>query len=232
MRSFLKRLGLYRLDQRLKGALGITKSRMSHPPFSSETQSQIKKTIDAVRYSSIALACKRIEADDIPGDLVEVGVFQGKTARFLRQMMPDRRIHLFDTFQGFCTEDFEKGENTEDFRFLDTDPSEIEKQLCLGGSGEVVMHVGHFPGTAEELTEERFAFLSLDVDKYIPTLAGLEVFYPKMSPGGFIFIHDFHNPESNFGVSKAVNEWCEKNQVLYFELPDANGTVIIRRPLS
>jgi O-methyltransferase len=70
------------------------------------------------------------------------------------------------------------------------------------------------------------------VDKYIPTLAGLEVFYPKMSPGGFIFIHDFHNPESNFGVSKAVNEWCEKNQVLYFELPDANGTVIIRRPLS
>ena len=205
---------------------------MSHPPYSVKTQKRIKKTVDGVRYSAIALACKRIEVDDIPGDLVEVGVYQGKTAKFLRQMLPDRPIHLFDTFQGFQDEDFEDGENTQDSRFLDTDTVKIEKQLCLNGSGEVTMHVGHFPGTAEGITEERFAFLSLDVDKYIPTLAGLEFFYPKMSPGGFIFIHDFHNPESNFGVSKAVNEWCGKNRVLFFEIPDANGTVILRKPLN
>ena len=42
---------------------------------------------------------------------------------------------------------------------------------------------GFFPETAKGV-ETNFAFVSLDVDLFAPTLAGLEYFYPRLERGG------------------------------------------------
>ena len=49
-----------------------------------------------------------------------------------------------------------------------------------------------FPVTLEGL-EDRFAFVSLDVDLYQPTAAGLKYFYPRLVNGGCTLIQGYNN---------------------------------------
>jgi O-methyltransferase len=43
------------------------------------------------------------------------------------------------------------------------------------------------------LNDVLYALVNLDADLYNPTKAGLEYFYPHLSPGGVIFIHDYNH---------------------------------------
>ena len=43
-------------------------------------------------------------------------------------------------------------------------------------------------------SDEKFAFVSLDLDLYKPTFEGLRFFYPKMIKGGCVLIHDYFTP--------------------------------------
>ncbi|MAF29450.1 MAG: hypothetical protein CL819_09535 [Croceicoccus sp.] len=231
MKKMLRSLGLYGLDRRLKSRLRITKSRMSHAPWGKETEDWIRSSIDVVRFSSIALAFHRLEKENVPGEIAEVGVFKGKVSRFMRHLAPARRMHLFDTFEGFSSNDFERPEESKDARFKDTD-AEVVKQgvLDVNAQGaEVLTHVGYFPDTASELKDETFCFISLDVDKYKPTLAGLEILYSRLEPGGYVFIHDYNSTESNRGVSRAVDEWIAQRPESILDIPDQSGSVVIRK---
>ena len=91
------------------------------------------------------------------------------------------------------------------------------------------MNVGFFPGTASELKDETFCFISLDVDKYKPTLARLEILYSRLEPGGYVFIHDYNSTESRQGVSRAVDEWIAQRPESILDIPDQSGSVVIRK---
>ena len=47
--------------------------------------------------------------------------------------------------------------------------------------------------------------------------------------GGYIFVHDFNNPESNRGVSRAVLEFLDDKPEKIIEIPDKWGSVVIRK---
>lgn len=51
------------------------------------------------------LAVKEIRKRNIPGDVAEVGVFQGEFAQFVNAAFPDRTCYLCDTFEGFRPEE-------------------------------------------------------------------------------------------------------------------------------
>ncbi|MFP6737727.1 MAG: TylF/MycF/NovP-related O-methyltransferase [Planctomycetota bacterium] len=231
MKKVLRSLGLYGLDKRLKSLFRITKSRMSFAPWGKKTEDWIRASIDVVRFSSIALAFNRIKKEQIPGEIAEIGVYKGKIARFMRHLSPDRRMHLFDTFEGFSKKDFETPEEGKDRRFKDTNAEAVHRKVLEAGNpgAEIVMHVGFFPDTAVQLDKETFCFISLDVDKYAPTLAGLEVMFPRLEPGGYIFIHDYNSEESNRGVSRAVDEWIKERPESIFDIPDQSGSIVIRK---
>jgi O-methyltransferase len=78
-------------------------------------------------------------------------------------------------------------------------------------------------GTANgELT---FAFVNLDADLYNPTKAGLEYFYPRLSPGGVIIIHDYTYKWP--GIRKAVDEFAARIPESLVAVPDMDGSVMI-----
>jgi O-methyltransferase len=84
---------------------------------------------------------------------------------------------------------------------------------------------GIFPETATGLEDETFAFVHLDADLYQSTLDGLNFFYPRLSPGGCIIVHDYnHNWE---GVTKAVDEFSETIPECFVEMPDMYGSVVL-----
>ena len=224
----LTRLGLYRLDRRLKQRLRLVKYEMSYPPYGPETHRLILSAIDVVRYGAVALALTRLRQAHIAGDIAEVGVYRGELSKFMATVLPERTLHLFDTFHGFPAQDFESAGEADDHRFQDTSVAAV-RRLIGDGSTRVIFHEGYFPETARELTAETFALVVVDVDKYKPTRAALEVFYPRMNAGGYFFVHDYNSPESDYGVSRAVDEFLRDKPEQLVELPDRGGSVVIRK---
>ena len=199
------------------------KLSLQHPPPDIDWKGAVRYERDSVRYGTLALALRRIASEGIPGSLAEIGVYRGLTSRFMRRYAPTRRLFLFDTFEGFPSKDLDRS----DTRFQDT-AIETVKQ-AVGDLRDVVIRPGYFPDSAAGLEDEQFALVMLDVDLYNPTKAGLEFFYPRLSPGGYLFVHDYTNVESNHAVSRAADEFLADKPEALIESPDMWGTVVLRK---
>jgi O-methyltransferase len=183
---------------------------------------------DKVRLYNFWLQVQRINKNKIIGDFAELGVYKGESSQLLHLIAPDRTLHLFDTFEGFTGTDLqtETGEalsySTKDF--ADTSINKVLKKI--GGNPEkIIVHPGYFPESAGGLENITFALVNLDADLYNPTKAGLEYFYPRLSPGGVIFIHDYNHKWE--GLLKAVNEFALSIPEELVLIPDLDSTVMI-----
>ena len=47
----------------------------------------------------------RLLAQDTKGDFAELGVYKGNSAKIFHALAPDRKLYLFDTFEGFSERD-------------------------------------------------------------------------------------------------------------------------------
>lgn len=166
---------------------------------------------DFVRRHAMRLAAQWIHARGVQGNIAELGVYQGEQAVLPNGLFPDRLIRLVDTFEGFSGADI----STEAARgfsaasvgdFEDTSGERVI--VRMPHADKVLVHKGMFPDSITGI-EDTFALVSLDVDLYEPTLAGLEYLYPLLSQSGFIFIHDFNNLRYS-GVRHAVEDFFAK----------------------
>ena len=196
---------------------------MREPPPRLKWHEIVTSSHDPIRNGAIALAVNRILEEDIPGAIAELGVYRGRTSRLLRTLAPDRMLYLFDTFRGFPSKDLE----APDKRFSDTSIDSVKR--VIGDLSRVVIRDGYFPDTARGLENEQFALVMLDVDLFAPTLAGLEFFYSRMAPGGYIFSHDYHNHDPIVGVRAAFRDFLSNKPESFVEIPDLWGTVVLRR---
>ncbi len=200
---------------------------MRYPTYSTDLARAIRDSGDPVRYGSMALAIARIQQESIRGAFAEVGVWQGYTSEFIHSQAPDRAFHLFDTFTGFPDQDIENGTKSDQARFRDTNLAAVRTRV--GHSDRIVFHPGYFPETAQGLENELFAFVLLDLDLYNPTYAGLEFFYPRLVPGGYLFLHDYNSTESEHAVRRALECYMMNKPEPLIELPDAFGSAVIRK---
>ena len=140
---------------------------------------------DYVRASSLELISWEIYQQKIPGSVAEVGVYQGDFARLINLFFPDRKLYLFDTFEGF-PEEHAKIDRDKLFSSADQDWKDTSIELVMSKmifKENVIIRKGIFPETAKDI-QEPFCFVSIDADLYQPTKDALEFFYPKLSRGG------------------------------------------------
>lgn len=178
---------------------------------------------DLTRYYFLYLQLRRLDEFKIPGDIAELGVFQGNTAVFINRVVPGRRLHLFDTFSGFSARDSSQFADTDAFK--DVDLESIRSHFRDG----VQIYPGYFPETAAALNPDtRFALVHIDMDLEAPISAALDYFYPLMSPGGALIVHDYNNTESwDRGAKKAVDRFLANKPEMPVEMPDRFGSVVI-----
>ena len=186
-----------------------------------------KNYLDYVRLSSLELVSFEINNKKLEGNVAELGVYKGKFARYINQYFPGRTLYLFDTFEGFNKADVEK-EKENNFssgeqNFSDTSVESVLKLMPY--PDQCKPFKGFFPESAKEVND-KFVFVSLDADLYDPLYEGLRFFYPKLVHGGYIFIHDFNN-DGYKGARKAVEIFCEEQNINYMPLPDSGGSVVI-----
>jgi len=203
--------------------VGRFRSEMRFPTFPPGVQQEIRSSVDPVRYATLGLAVERLKSEGIEGDFAELGVWRGDTSCFLQLCAPGRVLHLFDTFSGFP----EGLTNDKPDRFKDTSLTQVKNRL--GSAANVAFHVGYFPSTAAGLDATRFSLVMLDADCYPSTLSGLQFFYPRTVPGGYIFLHDFNSPESDHGVSRATSEFMVGKPERIAEIPDTWGSAFFRK---
>ena len=188
----------------------------------------VYSTSDYMRSSSLELVANEIRENNISGSVSELGVFRGEFAKLINLAFPDRKFYLFDTFEGFDEKDVKiEGNikvNTGDF-------SKTNVEVVLNKMkyrDNCIIKKGYFPQTAEDV-DDTFAFVSIDVDLYEPTYKGLCYFYPRLSRGGYIFIHDYNDGTRYTRVKEAVKKYCFDNGIAYFPLSDNCGSVIIMK---
>lgn len=161
-------------------------------------------------------------AKRLPGDFAEVGVYLGRSAKLLCEVKGDKRLHLFDTFEGLP-----KPEAVDDAALHHQQYAGRFDVVSayLGSYTHVAFHRGEFPATAAPVADTSFAFVHLDVDLYRSTLAGLEFFYPRMVEGGMIVSHDY---STLAGVKRAVDEFFSDKTEPVIELSTSQCLIVKR----
>ena len=169
------------------------------------------------------------EERNVLGAVAELGVFQGRSAALLNQLFPDRTLYLFDTFTGFDERDL-KVEWTNRYSKAKMEFANTSVEAVLGRMPhpeKCVVRKGYFPATAEGL-EDTFAFVSIDTDLYQPIYDGLQYFYPRISAGGCIFVHDY-NHKKFAGAKAAVCQFSNDTGKAFLPIPDTAGSVVIQK---
>lgn len=185
---------------------------------------------DFVRDQAFRLAARQVINLDVEGAIAELGVYQGDQAKLLNTLFPDRALYLFDTFSGFSEKDLgsESGKSFSSASVGDFANTSVALVMSKMPHPDLIkIFPGYFPETATGI-EERFSFVSLDVDLYEPTLAGLEWFYERLNPGGYIFVHDYNN-QRYLGVRSAVDQFVRSSRACCVPLPDFAGSVVIAK---
>jgi len=188
---------------------------------------------DYNRISSLELISNEIYERNISGNVAELGVYKGEFSSMINRCFPDRKLYLFDTFEGFDFKDISIEKNN-NFSSGEQDFSNTSIMLVLKKmkyKENIIITKGRFPESLAQLKDYNkliFSFVSIDVDLYQPTIEGLKFFYSKLQMGGYILVHDYNNKNYS-GVKKAVREFCESNKVNYFPLNDTCGSVVIMK---
>ncbi|MCB7320701.1 TylF/MycF/NovP-related O-methyltransferase [Lacrimispora sp. 210928-DFI.3.58] len=183
--------------------------------------------------AAIRRLTRRLHSLGIPGSMAELGCFQGDLSWQLNALMPDRKLYLFDTFQGYDPRDLKKeeeigGTKTEEYDFKDVKPELVMARMPE--KEQVILKEGWFPETALDLEDETYALVILDAGLYQPTYAGMEYFFPRMSRGGVILVCNYESTRYT-GVRRAMDD-LEKKYGAFLVLPvgDLDGTVMIVHP--
>lgn len=179
------------------------------------------------RFTMLRACIDEIIRNNVKGSMAELGVYKGEFAQCMNRFLPDRKLYLFDTFEGFDARDKHDKDSIllNSPNFNDTSITKVLVKMI--SPNNVIIKKGYFPETAIGL-EEKYCLVSLDADLYMPILKGLEYFYPRLEHGGYIFVHDFDTIGWP-GVKPAVIEYCSQNSISYVPILDRGSSVIITK---
>jgi len=165
--------------------------------------------------------------DKVPGNTAECGVYRGASSFFIceRTKAQGRRHRVFDSFEGLPSIDAVDGSY---FRRGAFSVSESVPRQTLADFDFVTFHKGWIPDCFQDIGEERFAFVHIDVDLYKPTLGSLRFFYSRMETGGVILCDDSGLAMSCPGARKAMDEFFADKDEPIIEVPTGQSFVIKR----
>lgn len=180
------------------------------------------------RIWNVLQSVHHVITNNIPGDLVEIGVWKGglimAMALKCQQMGIFRRIHAYDTFEGMTAPgnmdidlDDQRAEDILSSVMCCSRREETEKNIAKTNyQGEIVFHQGNILNTKTSDIPKTIALLRLDTDWYELTKYELDYFEPRVSEQGRIIIDDYGHWK---GCKLAVDEWMhargEAASVLY-----------------
>jgi hypothetical protein len=192
---------------------------------------KINNSGDISRLWSFILNILQIIEENIEGDFAELGVWRGNTASVLAHIAAknNRHVYLFDTYEGFNTNDIKGVDADKDVAFFRDTSMNLVKDVIGADSQCCYFIKGYFPEPISESHKSiKYAVVNLDCDLYEPMKAGLTFFYPLMSKGGIFLLHDY---SSRYwaGAKIAIDEFCKESGEFIILMPDKSGSAFLRK---
>jgi len=171
----------------------------------------------------------------LDGATAEAGVFRGLASYLLcceqRRETPGYAGagHFgIDSFEGLPTPGHVDADPSYAGRFADTSLNTARD--TLGEFPRATLIKGWIPDAFDELPEQQYRFVHVDVDLHDPTRDSLAYFYPRVVPGGLIVVDDYGPwPNGDFpGCKAAVDQFAARQGCAVATL-DTGNAVIFKR---
>ncbi|HEV3201112.1 MAG TPA: TylF/MycF/NovP-related O-methyltransferase, partial [Bryobacteraceae bacterium] len=177
--------------------------------------------IGRLRLENLAACLERIHRSNVPGDVIECGVWRGGASIFMRGFLKaygvtDRTVWVADSFAGVPASSLPQDAGT------DLSASRypalaipLETVRCLFArydllDEQVRFLPGWFRDTLPNAPIRTLALLRLDGDLYESTWDALSAFYPKLASGGFAIVDDYGCMP---GCRQAVEDYREREGI-------------------
>lgn len=159
--------------------------------------------IGQLRLDNIQFCVENIIKDNVPGDLIETGVWRGGATIFMAGLLQaygdkERNVWVADSFAGLPkpSDKFEADKGDKHYTYapdLAVSMEQVKKNFEKYGllSDNVKFLKGWFSQTLPTAPIEKLSLARLDGDMYESTMDGLDNLYPKLSIGGYIIIDDY-----------------------------------------
>lgn len=190
------------------------------------------------RLTSLQQCVETVIADDVPGDLVECGVWRGGASILMRAVLSaygdeTRSVWLADSFAGVPPPDAAKYKADKGDRLhlaapvLAVSQDDVKANFRRYGllDERVKFVPGWFKDTLHDAPIERISLLRLDGDLYESTIQALDGLYARLSPSGFCIIDDYHAID---GCKQAVTDFRSAHGISA-QLEEIDGTGVLWR---
>ena len=200
------------------------------------------------RGYSLFKAVEYIVKNDIPGNLVECGVWKGGSCMLIAKALKffgdiSRKIYLYDTYEGMpkpTKEDViswngrsvmekweeDKSGTKDNFGSWAVGLEEVKANVLGTGYPEdmFVFVPGDVAHTLKDIKPDKISLLRLDTDWYASTVEELETLYPLLVEKGVLIIDDYGHFD---GARKAVDEYFITRSILLNRI-DYTGRIGIK----
>lgn len=175
--------------------------------------------------------------DQGSSSVAECGCWRGQSAHIIARALKEQASHklflIFDSFEGL-SEYSGEDKGTKPI----TKEQESQERKVFAASEELVRnnlsefdfiryYKGWIPDRFSEVKDHEFCFVNIDVDLYNPIKDCLEFFYPRMKPGGVLFLDDYGFQQFP-GAIKAVDDFVKANKISIFIALPTGGAFIIK----
>lgn len=192
------------------------------------------------RLENIQFCVGRALQDNIPGDLIETGVWRGGATIFMRAILKsygirDRAVWVADSFEGVPTPDHRHyPQDFGSFYHVFSDLAVSLEQVRANFAAydlldeQVKFLKGWFKDTLPAAPIEKLAVLRIDGDLYESTMEAFEHLYPKLSVGGYLIVDDYgilppckravHDYRERHGITEEIHPidsmgiWWQRTQ--------------------
>jgi O-methyltransferase len=159
--------------------------------------------IGLARMENIQYCVETVLRDEVPGDLIETGVWRGGATIFMRGILKAhgdrlRNVWVADSFEGLPPPDTARypadaGDRFHEQSGLAVGVEQVRHNFERYGllDDQVRFLVGWFKDTLPAAPIDQLAVIRLDGDLYESTWQAIEALYPKLAPGGFCIVDDY-----------------------------------------
>jgi hypothetical protein len=175
------------------------------------------------RMDNIQFCVEDVLARNVPGDLIETGVWRGGATIFMRAILAahaadDRVVWVADSFEGLPEPDAERFPleakahhgpvMQQAFKRFAAGVDDVRANFATFGllDDRVRFLEGWFKDTLPVAPIQRLSVMRLDGDYYESTMDGLTNLYDKLSIGGYAIIDDYGEDDWTY-CRRAVDEF-------------------------
>lgn len=184
--------------------------------------------LGAARLRNVRECVEDVLASQVPGDLIETGVWRGGTVIFMRAILKahgdtSRKVVAADSFAGLPPPDVAKypadeGVDLSNIPSLAVSVRAVRANFARYGllDEQVEFLEGWFRDTLPTVSDRVWSVIRLDGDLYESTMDALTNLYPNLSVGGYLIIDDYggykscreaiHDYRAEHGIEEPIQQ--------------------------